>query len=209
MKISPINFLWRKVEVIVDEQTGEVVRAMAMVPAPRYANAAAKQFAEGEEYTLDQIEERSMASHKQYFAALNSGYKNLPDNVGFRKKNDGSFELDLEGNRIPTWPSVKHYRKWLLIETGWYIQKEIAEANATYAKRLAIWIRNDIGEEAEYWRIGRNDNVVVIRIAKSQAKMAMKNKKEFEASKRDVLALNDSLTNVAPGTHWREAGNAA
>lgn len=118
MKISPINFLWRKVEVIVDEQTGEVVRAMAMVPAPRYANAAAKQFAEGEEYTLDQIEERSMASHKQYFAALNSGYKNLPDNVGFRKKNDGSFELDLEGNRIPTWPSVKHYRKWLLIETG-------------------------------------------------------------------------------------------
>jgi hypothetical protein len=202
VKIYPTNFVWRKVEVI--DRDGVARRVKAMVPSPRYASMAAKQFAEGEEYTLDQVEERSMASHRQFFAALKSGYDNLPERVFFRTKADGTFVLDESGNRIPKWPSIDHYRRWLLIEVGWFDEKEFQEASPLHAKRLATWIRT----EDVYSRIFVRGSTVVIQRAKSQSVQAMK-KVAFEQSKKDVLALNDALTGVAPGTHWKEAGNAA
>ena len=203
MTIYPVNYVWRKVDVVI-ESTGEVVRMLAMVPSARYRAVAAKQFHEGEEYTLDQVEERSMASHRQYFAALKSGYDNLPEKVFFRTKKDGTYVLDDSGNRIPKWPSVEHYRKWLLIEAGFYEEREIPAPNATYAKRLAAWIRPD----DVYARIFTRGEFVVVQRAMSQSTKAMK-KKAFQESKEAVLSLNDAMTGVAPGTHWREAGNAA
>jgi hypothetical protein len=202
VKVYPVNFVWKKVDVILAD--GEIVRAMAMVPAPRYASLAAKQFAEGEEYTLDQVEERSMASHRQFFAALKSGYDNLPENIFFRTRADGTYVLDETKNRIPKWPSVEHYRKWLLIETGWYDEREIEEANEAHAKRLAHWLR----PEDTYARIFRRGCIVVIQRAKSMAVQNMK-AGAFKQCKADVLALNDALTGVASGTHMREAGGAA
>lgn len=202
MKINPVNFVWRSLDVVKDD--GQIVCVKVMVPAPRYAALAARQYAEGEEYTLDQVEERSMASHRQYFAALKSGYDNLPERVFYRTKADGTFVLDETRNRVPKWPTMEHYRKWLLIETGWFDEKEFAEANVTYAKRLATWIRT----EDVYARIFVRGSTVVVQRAKSQALPAMK-KPDFEQSKKDVLALNDALSGVEPGTHWREAGNAA
>jgi hypothetical protein len=205
MTVRPVNFTWRVLDVVGDG--GEITRVKAMVPAPRYAALAAKQYTDGDGYTLTPLEERSMASHAQFFAALKSGYDNLPERVFFRIK-DGKFELDGSGNKIPRWPTPTHYRRWLLIETGWYDQRDIVEATPAHAKRLAVWIRTDIGGEADYWRIQRDDCTVVIKKAKSQSMPAMK-KDDFEKSKRDVLELNDAMSGVEPGTHWREAGNAA
>lgn len=184
MRIYPVGFVWRKVDVILGD--GEVVRAMAMVPLARYDNVAKRQFAEGEDYTLTPLEERSMASHRQYFAALKSGFDNLPENIAAR------------------WPSAEHYRKWLLIETGFFDEKEFDEASILHAKRLATFIRT----EDVYARITVRGTTVIIRRAKSQAVPAM-SKVDFEASKRAVLELNDHLTGVEPGTHMREAGRHA
>ena len=200
-KIYPVNFFWRKVDIV--DRDGAIKTVKVMMPSPRYA-AAAKQFVDDEEYTLDQVEERSMVSHSHFFAALKSGYDNLPERVFFRTRTDGTFVLDATGNRIPKWPTPEHYRKWLLIECGLYDEKEFQEASPKHAKLLATWIRT----EDVYARIFVRGSAVVIQRAKSQARLAMK-KKEFQASKEAVLALNDALTGVAPGTHMREAGSAA
>ena len=207
---QPIAYLWREIDVA--DEDGVLHATSVMVPRPRYAAQAAHQFLLGEEYVLDEVDERSMASHKQYFAALKSGYDNLPENVGFRTKADGSFVLDGSGNRIPRWRTPEHYRKWLLIECGFYDEREIEEETKFGATRLAkalpallAWIWPD---EA-YVRIFIRDTKVVVQRAKSQSLRAMKTKKAFEESKKAVLDLNDSLTGVEPGTHWREAGSSA
>ena len=142
-----------------------------------------------------------MASHKQYFAALNSGFKNIPENIMWRKNRKDELILDDDGRKIAMWPSPEHWRKWLLIEAGFYQERIIEEVNSTYARRLANWIR----EDDDFARIAVNGATVIVRRAKSQALPNM-NKREFEESKRAVLDLNDQMTNVPLGTHWREAG---
>lgn len=199
MKIHPITFVWRVLDV--QDGDGQLRHVRAMVPLMRYDNLCGRQYAEGEEYILAPLEERSLASHKQYFAALNSGFKNLPEAIMWRKNSKGDVILDDDHHPIPMWPTPKHWRKWLLIEAGWYDERIIEEANASYARRLAAWLRVD----DEFARIAVNGPTVIIRRAKSQAMPAMR-KADFEASKRDVLDLNDQLTNVPLGTHWREAG---
>jgi hypothetical protein len=202
MRVYPVTFVWKKLDVV--DADGALRRVMAMVPLPKYGNLAGRQFVEGEDYTLTPLEERSMASHKQFFAALKSGYDNLPEKVFYRTDAAGKFVLDEFKNRVPKWPTPTHYRKWLLIEAGWFTEKVFEEATPAHAKRLAVWIRSDVGEEAEYWRIKITGCVVTIRVAKSQALPAMKNE-DFKQSKKDVLELNDALTGVESGTHWREA----
>ena len=46
---------------------------------PRHQKAADREFAIGEVYRLEQVHERSAKSHAQFFAALNSGWLNLPE----------------------------------------------------------------------------------------------------------------------------------
>ena len=71
MRTYPVVFKWQKVD-LVDEEDGTALRCMAMVPLPRYDNVAKRQFADGEDYTLEIVEERSMDSHRQIFTALKS-----------------------------------------------------------------------------------------------------------------------------------------
>ncbi len=130
-----------------------------------------------------------MASHRQFFAAVNDGFRNLPENVAAR------------------FPSSEHMRKWLLIETGWHEEKEFECASAKHAKALCTFIRT----EDEYVRISNPKNhptTVIIRKARSQSLAAM-GKQDFENSKRDVLDLLESMVDVPKGTLMREAGNAA
>ena len=77
-------------------------------------------------------------------------------------------------------------------------------ASAPRTPSLATWIRT----EDVYARIFVRGSSVVIQRARSQAVPAMK-KSDFQASKKAVLELNDALSGVEPGTHWREAGTAA
>lgn len=188
MRTYPVVFRWLEVDVI--DGDGIVHRQMAMVALPRYGNVCKRQFEAGEEYVLAPIEERLMASHRQFFAAIRDGFMNLPEKIAER------------------WPTDTHLRRWLLIETGYFDEKEFDCPDEKFARRLATFIRT----EDEYARIsvhrpsGQGDSWrVIVRRAKSQAVPAMK-KQEFEASKKDVLDLLEHLTSVPRGTLKREAG---
>ena len=188
MRMYPVTFCWQKVD-LVDGEDGAAVRAWAMVPQQRYHNVCQRQFAAGEAYPLQVVEERSMASRKQYFAAVNEGFKNLPESIAAR------------------FPSAEHLRKWLLIETGWHEEKEFECASAKHAKALCTFIRT----EDDYVRISNPKNrppLVIIRKARSQA-LASMGKALFEQSKKDVLDLLESMVNVPKGTLMREAGSVA
>lgn len=185
MRTYAVVFKWQQVELIADD--GVATRCWAMVPLPRYDNVCKRQYAEGETYPLEIAEERSMASHKAYFAALNEGFKNLPERYAAR------------------FPSVEHLRKWLLIETGWCEEKEFEECKSPKgAKDLRTYMRT----QDAYVRINNHPTIVVVRKAVSQSMAAM-GKKKFEASKRDVLDMLESMIEIPKGTLMREAGRSA
>jgi hypothetical protein len=184
VKTYPVVFVWRKVDVVCDD--GEIVRQLAMVPMARYGNVCARQFAEGEDYPLVIQEERSMASHKQYFAAINDGFHNLPEKIAAR------------------YPSAEHLRKWLLIETNWHEEKEFPLTSEKAAKSLCTFIR----AEDDYVRIFQRGSLVIVRKAKSQSMAAM-GKEAFEKSKRDVLDLLEAMISVPRNTLMKEAGKSA
>lgn len=183
-KIHPVVFTWRNVDIADSE--GVVTEKKAMVPLARYANTAARQYHEGEEYPLVIMETRSRASHSQFFAALNDGFQNLPEKIAAR------------------WPTAEHLRKWLLIETNWFNEAEIDCASPKHATQTAVLVRSF----DEYARISVHGAKVIIRRAKSQSAAAM-GKQQFEASKKDVLDLLESFIGVRPGSLKKEAGGSS
>ena len=184
MRTAPIVFTWREFEVADDD--GVLSRRMVMVPLARYGNVAARQFHAGEEYPLVVMEERSRASHSQYFAALHEGFQNLPEKIA------------------PRWPTPEHLRAWLLIETGWFDELEVDLKTDAQVKALIARIRS----ESPYARVQRHELKLIIRYAKSQSAAAM-GKALFEASKKDVLDLLEDMTGVPRGTLKKEAGRVA
>ena len=184
-RAQPIAFIWREVDVV--EADGEVVRTRAMVPLPRYRNVAQRQFGEGGEHVLEEVSERSMASHNQYFAALKDYFDNLPERIQAR------------------FPTPEHLRKFLLIEADWFDEREFEMESERHAKALATYIRT----EDTYARIAvRRGKTVIVRKAKSQSLKAM-GKADFEASKRAVLELAEQLVGVPRGVAMKNAGRAA
>ena len=171
MKIRPVLMQW----------SGEV-----MVPDSRFLPLCNRQFAVGENYPLLPVEERSMASHNQYFAAIADGWQNLPENISER------------------WPSEEHLRKWCLVESGYFNELEHEFGAEDEAKRFAIFFR----KADDYARIYVHGKKVIIRVAKSQSKAAM-GKDVFQASKVAVLDIIESLTGVKPGELMRNAGQSA
>lgn len=192
MRPSPVVFRWLEVDVI--DGDGVAHRQMAMVAHPRYASICKRQFHAGEEYPLTILEERSRASHNQFFAALQEGFDNLPESIQAR------------------WPTADHMRKWMLIETGWFDEKEF-DFEGRSAERKAKMLGAFIRTEDAYARISTiaidGGYRVIIRRAKSQSMPEMRTKAEFEASKKAVLDLLESFTNVPRGTLMREAGKSA
>jgi hypothetical protein len=158
----------------------------AMVPLPRYLKVAERQFVVGEEYPMELIEERSQASHNAYFAALHDGFQNLPEKIAAR------------------FPTEMHLRRWLLIETNWFDEKEFDMLSEQKARELALWVRT----EEEYARIHVHGTKVIVRRAKSQSRAAM-GKADFEASKRACLDLLEAMTDVPKGSLMKNAGRAA
>lgn len=191
MRHQAVVFDWKEVDVA--DTDGVVHSIMAMVPQRKYSNICKRQFGESGEYPLAAIEERSRASHSQFFASLHDGYINLPEKIAVR------------------WPSAEHMRKWLLVETGWFDEKEFECPDEDFAKKLGTFVRT----EDEFARIsvhrprGNHDSwKVIIRRAKSQSAAAM-GKQEFEASKKDVLDLLEHFLTVPRGTLIKEAGRNA
>ncbi len=171
MKLQPVVFTW----------DGD-----HMIPQTRYKRVCDRQFVVGEEYVLQRTEERSMASHSQFMAAIADGFSNLPEGISAR------------------FPTSTHLRRWLLIETGWFDEKAFDMLSEQKARELALWVRT----EDEYARIHAHGTTVIVRKAKSQSLSAM-GKADFEASKRACLDKLEDMIGVPLGSLKKNAGRAA
>ena len=135
-----------------------------MVPKRGFAKRCDELYVVGEYYLLEPREDRSMRSHKQFFAAIHEIWMNLP----------------LE--RAALHPTPEHLRHWLLIVTGYRNQSVIVAANPGEARKIAA-----LATRADKFVVTQIDgSIVTINTAESQSLAAMK-KDRFEASKRACL----------------------
>lgn len=188
MKVVPVVFVWRELDV-VDEQ-GVISQRKVMDPLPRYGNVCARQFHEDEEYVLVILETRSRASHNHYFACVEEGFKNLPETIAAR------------------WQEADHLRKWTLIECGWCHEQEFKFDSTRQAKDAAAQFVAFCRMHDTYVRVHVSGKTLIVRSAKSQAAKAM-GKDAFEKSKKDVLDMIEHMIGVAKGTLDKEAGKSA
>lgn len=189
MTIHPVTFVWRDVDVV--DEHGEVRSRKAMVPLPRFGNICGRQFHDGEEYSLVPLEERSMASHKAYFAQIGEAFKNLPEKWTTK------------------FPTSEHLRHWALIETHWCDQTDFVCPDELFLKRMIAFHRKNVPyARMTFAPVEGGGFLFCIKIAKSQSMAAMK-KDAFESSKRDVLDLLSGMIGVSTATLKKEAGRAA
>lgn len=147
--MSPIVYQWN----------GE-----AMVPMRRFAKQCDREFVIGEFYPLVVEEARSMRSHAHYFAAVNSAWENLPEDLA------------------PRFKTAEHLRKYALIRTGFHDERSIVCSSTAEAERVAAFVK----PVDEFAVVLVNDATVTIFTAKSQSLRAM-DRKEFQRSKELVL----------------------
>lgn len=146
----------------------------AMEPDGRtWAGRADKQFVVGERYFVTAEHERSIASHRQYFASLNEAWRNLPE------------EMD---ERFPT---MDHLRRYALIKTGFADERSIVCASKAEAQRLAAFIK----PMDSYAIVAASEATVKVWTAKSQSMRAM-GAAEFQRSKSAVLDLVAGMIGV-------------
>jgi hypothetical protein len=197
VRIVPVVFIWRQIDVV--DRDGEIERTWAMVPLPRYAKLAQRQYREDAEHPLVILEARSQKSHNFYFASIADGFANLPEGIA------------------PRFPSAEHLRKWLLVEAGWFDEKDFDfdddREGQKMARNLALFIRT----EDEYARIsfahfidreGKKKIKVLVRRAKSQSFGEM-SAADFKASSAAVLEELSHLIGVSQATLTKEAGRSA
>lgn len=147
----------------------------AMAPLPNFARIADQRFVVGEVYAMAPVEDRSAASHRQYFAAVNEAFHSLPE------------RLTME------FASADALRKRALIMTGHRNASVTVCMFKTEAKRVAALMQQD-----DEFAVVVVDGKTVTRLtAKSQSMPAMK-KEEFQKSKDDVLGYLADLIGVAP-----------
>jgi hypothetical protein len=163
--IFPLAFRW----------DGEVMR-------PTNARAADRLYVVGEVYRMEPVEDRSAASHRHYFAAINDAHDNLPHELAER------------------FPTPDALRKYALIRTGFRDERSIIASSKAEARRLAAFIR----PIDEFSVVSVHDAAVVVWTAKSQSMRAM-GRKDFQASKDAVLGFVAELIGVAPGQLGRAA----
>ena len=163
---------------------------VAWQPLPAFAEDCDKEFVLHEERWLDAHHDRSMASHNHYFAALNTAWATLPEDLALR------------------FPTPQALRKWCLIETGWYIEQQpFVMINPTAALRLCHLLSQEYPDDRIYVDPG-DTRVVRWKQPKSQSVKAMGNR-AFKQSKEDVLSKCAQLIEVAPEELKSNAGRAA
>lgn len=150
----------------------------ALYPAGQYwAIEADRQYVIGERYSIAPVTERSMASHRHYFAAIHEAWETLPD------------------HKYAEYPTTEHLRKKMLIKAGYCTAINIACASKAEAVRAAMSLR---GYDDYAIAIPRERVVTVYRAA-SQSVRAM-GKQQFQASKDAVLDLLEDELEVPRGT---------
>lgn len=158
----------------------------AFVPIGRGRRDADRYFVIGERYTLVEEKQRSAASHRHYFAALNEAWANLPEEIGGR------------------FPSAEHLRKFALIMTGYRDERTLVASSRAEAKRLAGFVR----PMDEYAVVTVEGSLVRVLTAKTQNMRAM-DKATFQASKEATLAYIADLIGVEPAALERHSREAA
>jgi hypothetical protein len=150
--------------------------AKAMLPLnDGIARRCAKAYGDGKVVNLAHVEDRSSASHRQYFASVNEGWQSLPEHLAER------------------FPTAEHLRKWCLIRAGYSDSQTLVASSKAEAVKLAAFIR-----PIDEFSIVTVQGATVTRFtAKSQNMRAM-GKADFEASKRAVLDKIAEMIGVAP-----------
>lgn len=149
--------------------------ADAMIPHRRFLDEARRTFAHGEHYRLAPIEERSLASHNQYFAAIHDKWLSLPDDIAV------------------DFPTPEALRAHALCMTGFRRERKFVASSREEARKLAAWLRPR--DEDSYAIISVHENVVVEWRPLSQSYRAMP-RKQFQESKQAVLDWIDDLLGV-------------
>lgn len=208
-RAQPIEYVWHSGE-ITDAETGETYHGF-LVPTERCRKSARQQNgADGSLHVLAPFESRNMNMHRACFAELNDLYNNLPETVWYRTDADGKFVLNEFGEKEVRFPSVEHFRYWLLIEEGvcneWYLDAKNERAARAAAGRLRVRlvharIKVDYDHKNETW-------MVVVREAKSQEVGSMP-AAEFKDSMEKILARARSYVGVTATISRRNAGRAA
>jgi hypothetical protein len=167
LRIRPVEFIW----------DGNV-----MIPNPRFKRLCDQQFAINEAYPLVILENRSMASHNHYFAALQEGFNNLAEEY--------AQEFD----------SAEHLRHWCLCKSGFCTTTTYVLNTAEDARKL----RDALKKENASTIVGVTGNVAKVYTPESQSMAAMK-RERFEASKTAVLELVASMARTTPTQLKKEA----
>lgn len=160
-RIAPLPMLW----------TGE-----AFEPLQRFRKLADQAWIVGEVYRVEALEERSMNSHRHYFASINEAWRNLSDDASERFR------------------TAEHLRKWALIKAGYRDERSIVAGSKAEAQRIAAFIR----PMDDYAVVIVRDAVVLVLTAKSQSIRSM-GAKDFQKSKQDVLDILSEMLGVESG----------
>lgn len=145
----------------------------AMRVRPSFQKQADALFCIGETYTMAPVEDRSAASHRHYFAAINEAWANLPEDLA------------------PRYPTAEALRKAALIRAGYRDERSIVCASKAEALRLSAFIR----PMDDFAYVAVSEAVVTVYTAKSQSVRAM-GKAEFQKSKDDVLTALAAMIGV-------------
>ena len=156
---APLPFEW----------TGEAMRVL-----PGFQRQADQLFTIGERYRLEPVEERSAASHRHYFKAVNEAWANLPERLAAH------------------YPTAEHLRARALIEAGYCT---IADYVCSSRAEAVRWAANLRAEASEYALVVISETVVRVFKPKSQSVKAM-GKEEFQASKDAVFTALAKMIGV-------------
>lgn len=153
---------------------------------PKRPHLADKHFVVGESYMLIPHEERSMRSHRYYFASVTEAWKNLPDDLAER------------------FVTADHLRKYALIKSGYRDERSIVCSSRAEAVRIGAFVR----PVDEYAVVTVSEAVVTIYTAKSQRVRAM-GKKAFKESTDAVLDTVAAMIGTSKDALAANAGQAA
>ena len=156
------------------------------VMRPKVPRLADKHFVVGMEYMLVPHEERSMRSHRYFFASVNEAHKNLPDDLAER------------------FATPDHLRKNALIQAGYRDERTFVAASKAEAVRLAAFLK----PIDEYAVVVVRGSTVTSYTAKSQSVRAM-GKAQFRESMDKVLDTVAAMIGTSKETLTANAETAA
>ena len=144
---------------------------------PKVGRLADRHYVVGETYCLIPHEDRSIASHRHYFASINEAHQNLPEELA---------------ERLPTPEAL---RKYALVRAGYRDERSIACASKAEAQRVAAFIK----PMDEFAIVTVEEATVTVYTPKSQSMRAM-GKKVFAESKDAVLRIISEMIGTDAAT---------